>query len=100
MPKSGKKKEEYERKLKELVESRPFKLDIDWAAFGTALASQIPAAAAAAASTAAVATAPSNNGNEQDEVVDLGTANDDGAVNMGKSRVQSRSDFENQAKSA
>ena len=55
-------------------------MDIDWAAFGRTMASQIPAAAAA--STAAVATAPSNNGNEQDEV-ELGTAHDDGAVNMG-----------------
>ena len=79
MPKSGKKKEEYEKKLKELVASRPFKLDIHWAAFGRTLASQIPAAAA---STAAAAPAPSNNGSEQDEV-DLGAANDDGAVRMG-----------------
>ena len=65
--------------MKELVASRPFKLDTHWAAFGRTLASQIPAAAA---STAAAAPAPSNNGSEQDEV-DLGAANDDGAVRMG-----------------
>jgi hypothetical protein len=84
MSKSGKKKEEYEKKLKELVASRPFKLDVDWAAFGRTLASQIPAAAAstAAAAAAATALAPSNNGSEQDKV-DLGAANDDGAVRMG-----------------
>ena len=55
------KKEEYEKKLKELVASRPFELDIDWAAFGRTLASQIPAAAASTAA-AATAPAPSNNG--------------------------------------
>jgi hypothetical protein len=76
--KSGKKKEEYEKKLKELVASRPFKLDTDWAAFGRTLASQIPAAAASTAA-AATAPAPSNNGSEEDEV-DPGAANDDGAV--------------------
>ena len=75
------KKEEYEKKLKELVASRPFELDIDWAAFGRTLASQIPAAAASTAA-AATAPAPSNNGSEQDKV-DLGAANDDGAVRMG-----------------
>jgi hypothetical protein len=41
------------------------------------LASQIQAAAASTA-----AAAPSNNGSEQDEV-DFGAANDDGAVRMG-----------------
>lgn len=79
--KTGKKKAEYESRLKELVETRPFKLDVNWDAFGRTLASQIPAAAAAATPTPAEATAPSNNGNGEEEV-DFGTANDDPAKAM------------------
>jgi len=76
---TGKKKAEYESRLKELIEERPFKLDVDWDGFGRTLASQIPAVAAAA--TPAVATAPSNNGNGQEEV-DFSAANDDPALSM------------------